>query len=103
MKHFKFGKDWKQLIIAFTGAFSTWAATGFQTDLPHLSYVIIGFVSGGLISHTETAMEQNIPANAHIVTPYVTNVTEQPTQNAMPAQPTGTDVKKLISINSLIK
>ena len=97
----KFAHDWKQLTIAFMGAFSTWAATGFQTDLAHLTYVIVGFISGGLISHTETSMEQNIPTNAHIVTPYVNNVAEKQVSDI--PQPTGTDIQKLIQINSGIK
>ena len=101
-KHFKFHIfDPKQLMIAFTGAFSTWAATGFQHDFPHLSYVIIGFISGGLVSHTETHFEQTIPPNAHIVTPYAQNIQEIPNTQA-PPQPTqsGADVTKVIRINS---
>lgn len=82
------------------GAFSTWAATGFQIDAAHLTYVIIGFISGGLISHTESNFEQNIPTNAHIVTPYVTNTVEQPAESAPQLQPNQTDIKKLIQINS---
>jgi hypothetical protein len=100
-KHFKFHiTDPKQLMIAFTGAFSTWAATGFQHDLPHLSYVVIGFISGGLVSHESSHIEQTIPENAHIVTPYSQNLTETPIPENQPAQPQGANISKLVQINS---
>jgi hypothetical protein len=104
-QHVKFKiTDAKQLAIAFTGAFSTWAATGFQKDLPHLSYVIIGFISGGLVSHESSHFDQTIPPDAHIVTPYAQNMQEIPSTPAavipVTAVTTGTDVPKLIQISS---
>lgn len=104
-KHFKFPiGDAKTLMLAFTASFSTWAATGFQRDLPHLSYVLIGFLSGGLVSHEATHFEQTIPPDAHIVTPYAQNIVEKPTEHALVPNATtqGTDISKLIQVNSRI-
>jgi hypothetical protein len=104
--HFKFEVfDAKQLMIAMTGAFSTWAATGFQKDLPHLGYVIVGFISGGLVSHNSMS-NPNVEPDSHIMTPYVNNINDG---NKGVAQvpvlpetykPEGADVKKIIKINT---
>ena len=68
-KHFNFHIfDAKQLTIALTGSFSAWAATGFQKDLPHLGYVVVGFITGGLISHSSSS-SPNVMADSHIQTP----------------------------------
>jgi hypothetical protein len=107
--HFKFHiADAKQLSIAFMGAFSTWAATGFQRDLPHLGYVLIGFVTGGLVSHN-SSMSPNVMPDSHIQTPYVNNIDDK--NNDVPKlistdtyKSEGADVKEVIKINSgLIK
>lgn len=104
--HFKFHIfDAKQLMIAFTGAFSTWAATGFQKDMPHLAYVIIGFITGGLVSHNSTDNPGVLP-DSHIQTPYVNNINDH--SDAVPDQLSetqiykseGVDVKQVIKINS---
>lgn len=109
-KHFKFDIiDPKQLMIAMTGAFSTWAATGFQRDLPHLGYVLIGFVTGGLMSHNSSS-SPNVMSDAHIQTPYANNINDN--SNSVPPKAQelgiykseGADVKEVIKINSgLIK
>lgn len=108
MKHFKFNlSDAKQLLIAFTGAFSTWAATGFQRDAAHIAYVVMGFMTGGLISHN--AMESpGVMPPSHIITPYVNNINEttppQIPQTSGTYKPEGADIKKVIKVNSgLIK
>jgi len=103
MKHFKFQIfDAKQLAIAMTSAFSTWAATGFQHDLPHLGYILIGFVTGGLVSHNAEA-NPNVTPTSHIQTPYLANIEDNNSGTPEPVpsyQPEGTDVKKVIQINS---
>ena len=109
-KHFKFDIiDPKQLAIAMTGAFSTWAATGFQKDLPHLGYVLIGFVTGGLMSHNSMS-SPNVMPDSHIITPYANNINDSSsdvppkTQELGIYKPEGADVKEVIKINSgLIK
>jgi hypothetical protein len=108
--HFKFHIfDAKQLGIAATGAFSTWAATGFQRDLPHLGYVLVGFITGGLVSHNSES-DPGVMASSHIQTPYANNINDH--SSAIPEQAPETqiykteevDVKKVIKINSgLIK
>lgn len=106
--HFKFKiSDAKQLGIAFTGAFSTWAATGFQRDMPHLAYVVIGFTTGALVSHNSMS-SPNVMPDSHIQTPYVNNINDG--DKGVPAvpvesniyKPEGVDVKKVIKINSNI-
>ena len=106
--HFKFNlSEAKQLAIAFTGAISTWAATGFSRDLPHLMYVIVGFLTGGLAAHS-TMASPNVLPDSHIITPYANNIDDK--TNVVPEQekeveiykPEGTDVKKVIKINSSI-
>jgi len=104
--HFKFHIfDAKQLAIAATGAFSTWAATGFQRDLPHLGYVIVGFITGGLVSHNSTNSPDVLP-DSHIQTPYANNINDH--SEGIPDQlpdtkiykSEGTDIKQVIKINS---
>jgi len=104
--HFKFSvSDAKQLGIAFVGAISAWAATGFQRDIAHLMYPIMGFVTGGLASHNSMA-SPNVTPDSHIVTPYVANIEDHdpgaptPPKESTPYQPEGSDVKKVIQINS---
>jgi hypothetical protein len=104
--HFKFEVfDAKQLMIAMTGAFSTWAATGFQKDLPHLGYVIVGFISGGLVSHNSMS-NPNVEPDSHIMTPYVNNINDGNKETPLlPTaldvyKPESVDVKKIIKINS---
>jgi len=104
--HFKFTiGDAKQLSIAFTGAISAWAATGFQRDIAHLSYPIIGFITGGLVSHNSTNDPGVLPPS-HIETPYANNINDNSEGVPGPILTTykseGTDVKKLIKINSRI-
>lgn len=106
--HFKFQIfDAKQLMIAMTGAFSTWAATGFQHDMPHLSYVLVGFITGGLVSHNSMS-SPNVEPESHIITPYANNINDG--SKAVPPaypeteiyKPEGSDVRKVIKINSNI-
>jgi hypothetical protein len=103
--HFKFQIfDAKTLGIALTGSFSAWAATGFQHDLPHLGYVVIGFVTGGLVSHNSMA-NPNITPDSHINTPYLANIEDNDpgVPESIPGKtykPEGADVKKVIQINS---
>ena len=81
--HFKFNIfDAKTLGIAMTSSFSTWAATGFQHDLSHLSYVAVGFITGGLVSHNSMA-SPNVTPDSHIQTPYVSNIEDH--SSAVPA------------------
>lgn len=105
-KHFNFHIfDAKQLTIAMTGSFSAWAATGFQRDLPHLGYVIVGFITGGLVSHNSSS-SPNIMPDSHIQTPYANNMNDG--SSSIPAKspeteiykPEGVDIKKVIKINS---
>ena len=109
MKHFKFLiNDAKQLSIAFTGALSTWAATGFQRDLPHLGYVLVGFLTGAMVSHNNMNNPNTLP-DSHIITPYVNNIDDGTKEvpkmtDAEVYKSEGADVKKIIKINSgLIK
>ena len=104
--HFKFlVTDAKQLSIALTSAISTWAATGFQRDLPHLGYVLIGFITGGLVSHSSSSSPNVLP-DSHIQTPYVNNINDHSPDvpEQLPETKTykseGADVKKVIRINS---
>lgn len=110
-QHFRFHIfDAKQLMIAMTGAFSTWAATGFQHDMPHLGYILVGFITGGLVSH-ESMANPNITPESHISTPYLANIDDGGANNLKPIaipkdpyKPEGADIKKVIKINSgLIK
>jgi hypothetical protein len=98
--------DAKQLLIALTSAFSTWAATGFQHDAVHLTYILIGFITGGLVSH-DTMANPNIAPESHIQTPYLSNMEDHnpgtPEPINIPNSPykaEGTDVVKVIKINS---
>jgi hypothetical protein len=109
--HFKFHIfDAKQLTIAMTGAFSTWAATGFQRDMPHLGYVLVGFITGGLVSHNSSYSPGVMP-DSHIETPYANNLNDKSNDVPKPTETLnenykaeGTDVKQVIKINSgLIK
>jgi len=107
--HFKFHIfDAKQLTIAMTGAFSTWAATGFQHDMPHLGYILVGFITGGLVSH-ESMANPNVTPDSHIATPYLANIDDGGVTKPIaipsdPYKPEGADVKQVIKINSgLIK
>lgn len=104
--HFKFSvSDAKQLGIALTGAISAWAATGFQRDVAHLAYPIMGFITGGLASHNSMA-NPNVAPDSHIVTPYVSNLEDHNPGVPDPAPVTqiykseGTDIKKVVKINS---
>jgi hypothetical protein len=104
--HFKFNIfDAKTLGIAMTSSFSTWAATGFQHDLSHLSYVAVGFITGGLVSHNSMA-SPNVTPDSHIQTPYVSNIEDknpgvpEPSPVVQTYKPEGADVKKVIQINS---
>jgi hypothetical protein len=96
--HFKFQIfDAKQLMIAFTGAFSAWAATGFQHDLPHVGYILVGFITGGLVSHNSESSPNTVP-ESHIQTPYLSNLDDG--GKTEPVKTTQTDIKKLVKINS---
>lgn len=109
--HFKFHIfDAKQLGIAMTGAFSTWAATGFQHDMPHLGYILVGFITGGLVSHN-SSYGPNVMPDSHIETPYANNINDgtesTPKKVDIPTdiyKGEGVNVKEVIKINSgLIK
>lgn len=105
--HFKFNvSDAKQLSIALMSSYAMWAATGFQKDFAHLAYPIVGFITGGLASHN-SSNSPDVMADSHIQTPYVNNIDDK--NSAAPAmvnpdlstyKPEGTDVKKVIQINS---
>ena len=104
--HFKFAiSDAKQLAIALMGAYGMWAATGFQKNITGLMYPIMGFITGGLASHNSTANPGIMP-NSHIETPYVNNINDKnpgvpvSTPQIDIYKPEGTDVKKVIKINS---
>jgi hypothetical protein len=104
--HFKFQLfDAKQLMIAATGAFSTWAATGFQRDLPHIGYVLVGFITGGLVSHNSMS-SPNVMPDSHIQTPYVNNIEDgskiTPSVLQESYKSEVVDVKQVIKINSNI-
>lgn len=102
-EHLKFHIfDAKQLTIAMTGAFSTWAATGFQHDMPHLGYILVGFITGGLVSHNSQA-NPNVSPESHIATPYAANIDDGGKTAPLPVdgyKGEGVDVKKVIKINS---
>jgi len=103
--HFKFNvSDAKQLSIALMSSYAMWAASGFQKDIAHLAYPIIGFVTGGLASHS-SSNSPNVMPDSHIQTPYVNNIDDK--SSAVPEKiapdvykPEGADVKKIIQINS---
>ena len=93
MRHFKFAGDWKQLSIAFLGAFSVWAARGFSTDISTVSYILVGFITGGIASLEAPGGHMGIPyAQNHDETPHTVAETPIPTE--------GADVVKIIKINS---
>jgi hypothetical protein len=74
--HFKFNiADAKQLGIALISSYGMWAATGFQKSISGLMYPIMGFVTGGLASHHNTADPGVLP-DSHISTPYVNNIND---------------------------
>jgi len=103
--HFKFNvSDAKQLSIALMSSYAMWAATGFQKDFAHLAYPIVGFITGGLASHSSSNSPDVLP-DSHIQTPYANNLNDH--SESVPApiitgeyKPEGTDVKKVIQINS---
>lgn len=104
--HFKFAvKDAKQLAIALMGAYGMWAATGFQRTWSGLMYPIMGFVTGGMASRN-SSYSPNVLPDSHIQTPYANNINdgskEIPTlvNPETEYKPEGTDVKKVIQINS---
>lgn len=104
--HFKFYIfDAKQLSIAFTGAISAWAATGFQRDLAHIGYVLIGFLTGGLVSHNST-FDPGVLPPSHIETPYANNINDKsdlvpaPISEQNTYKEEGVDIKQVIKINS---
>jgi hypothetical protein len=103
--HFKFNvADAKQLSIALMSSYAMWAATGFQKDVAHLAYPIIGFITGGLASHNSSNNPDVLP-DSHIQTPYANNIDDKSLGVPDPIKsntykPEGTDVKKIIQINS---
>lgn len=106
--HFKFHvSDAKQLGIALISSYGMWAATGFQKTVGGLLYPIMGFITGGLASHNSMS-SPNVMPDSHIQTPYINNINDG--NSGIPAtspevkiyQPEGTDVKKVIQINSNI-
>ncbi len=106
--HFKFNiSDAKQLGIALISSYGMWAATGFQKSITGLMYPVMGFVTGGLASHHSTSDPNILPEN-HIETPYVNNINDgdKGVPMAIPEiktyTPEGTDIKKVIKINSNI-
>lgn len=106
--HFKFHiSDAKQLGIALISSYGMWAATGFQKTVGGLLYPIMGFITGGLASHNSMS-SPNVMPDSHIQTPYVNNMDNGSsgvlgqTPEIKIYQPEGTDVKKVIQINSNI-
>lgn len=105
--HFKFNiSDAKQLSIALMSSYAMWAATGFQKDFAHLAYPIVGFITGGLASHSSTN-SPNVMEDSHIQTPYANNIDDK--NNGVPKvvdpdsinyKSEEPDVKKVIQINS---
>jgi len=95
--HFKFNVgEAKQLGIALISSYGMWAATGFQKTVTGLLYPIMGFITGGLASHSSTA-SPNVMPQSHIETPYVNNIDDK--SNEIPPQlppvsiPMGGDIK----------
>ena len=103
--HFKFNvSDAKQLSIALMSSYAMWAATGFQKDFAHLAYPIVGFITGGLASHSSSNSPDVLP-DSHIQTPYSNNLNDHGESVPAPIMtgqynPERTDVKKIIQINS---
>jgi len=106
--HFKFNiGDAKQLAIALISSYGMWAATGFQKSITGLIYPVMGFITGGLASHNSSSSPDVLP-DSHIQTPYANNINDG--NSGVPDQikvidkykPEGTDVKKVIQINSNI-
>jgi hypothetical protein len=104
--HFKFNVgEAKQLGIALISSYGMWAATGFQKSITGLLYPVMGFITGGLASHNSSSSPNVLP-DSHIQTPYVNNINDG-SQGVPPSfpevkvyKPEGTDVKKVIQINS---
>jgi hypothetical protein len=104
--HFKFNVgEAKQLGIALISSYGMWAATGFQKSISGLIYPIMGFITGGLASHNSMS-SPNVMPDSHIQTPYVNNIDDGqrggPVDNVeeIPYKPEGTNIKKVIKINS---
>lgn len=104
--HFKFNvTDAKQLGIALISSYGMWAATGFQKSITGLIYPVLGFITGGLASHNSMS-SPNVMPDSHIQTPYVNNINDgnsgipEKIEEVKTYQPEGTDVKKVIKINS---
>ena len=82
--HFKFNVgEAKQLGIALISSYGMWAATGFQKTITGLLYPIMGFITGGLASHSSTS-SPNVMPQSHIETPYVNNIDDK--SNQTPSQ-----------------
>ena len=82
--HFKFNVgEAKQLGIALISSYGMWAATGFQKTVTGLLYPVMGFITGGLASHSSTA-SPNVMPQSHIETPYVNNIDDK--SNQTPSQ-----------------
>ena len=78
--HFKFNVgEAKQLGIALISSYGMWAATGFQKTITGLLYPIMGFITGGLASHSSTS-SPNVMPQSHIETPYVNNIDDKSNQ-----------------------
>ena len=106
--HFRFNVgEAKQLGIALISSYGMWAATGFQKSITGLLYPVMGFITGGLASHNSMS-SPNVMPDSHIQTPYVNNINDG--NSGVPEsfsevkiyKPEGTDVKKVIQINSRI-
>ena len=104
--HFRFNVgEAKQLSIALLSSYGMWAATGFQRTWSGLMYPIMGFITGGLASHS-TSSSPNVLPDSHIETPYVNNIKSNPEEpldkikEPNTYKPEGTDMKKLIKISS---
>jgi hypothetical protein len=104
--HFKFNiGEAKQLGIALISSYGMWAATGFQKSITGLLYPVMGFITGGLASHSSSSSPNVLP-DSHIQTPYVNNINDgnPGTPDQFPEvkvyKPEGVDVKKVIEINS---
>jgi hypothetical protein len=61
------------LAISGTAALTTWAATGYSTDPKHLGAVVLA-ATAGAASESKNPSSPNVPADSHIITPYVNNI-----------------------------
>jgi len=61
------------LALSGTAALGTWAATGYSTDPKHLAAVVLA-AGAANASENKPMSSPNVPADSHIITPYVNNI-----------------------------